>query len=1497
VHRLKVSTHTSRHAWRPYLICGLLGIMAAASAAAADAPPLILQHLTTADGLPQGSVYTTLQDSQGFIWLATEDGLIRYDGRELLRYAYTPSSSSGLPGNFIYQVVEDAHHDLWLAIKDTGLARWNRASDTFTVYRHDPHNPASLASDSAKTVLVDARGRVWVGTEDSGVDILDPATGRFEHLHHDERDAKSLLDDRIERLEADHTGTVWVATFAGLDRWQPQEHGFAHLRHLAGDANSLTGTRITHVLQDRSGALWVTSNDGGLNLMDRSGRLEAVYRHDSKNPASLASDDVRAILQDQAGDLWVGTSLGLDLLDRNTRQFHHYSHDPKDAGTLPDSDILSLYEDQSGLVWIGMRAGGVSRWNPHSWELGGVRPAWLQGSYVQGFADAPDNRIWIGSMGAGLKQFDPATGEAVDIDDLVGRPNALGDRRVMALRKDRQGTLWIGTEESGLHKLAAGQLTAIPVKSGDAHSVSAAGIMSIFEARDGMIWLGTFGGGANVLDPASGLIRQLPFGDSQPGAVSGANVSAIAQDLQGNMWIATDGHGLDLARPDGTVIKVFRHDPHDPTTLPADAVYAVVVDARGNIWVGTDSGGLAQVIGSSATPDNIRFRAASHEEALSSHTIYGVLADAKGRLWLSGNAGLVRFDPDSGAVKTYHREDGLQGEEFNFGAYTQLGNGQICFGGPGGFNIFDPLRLSDNRAPPHLALTRVEILGVAAPGKTPYWLLHGLTLEHSASIVSLDFGVLDFSSPKRNHIAYRISGLTDKWIDLGKQNRITLTNLGAGDHLLEVRAANSDSIWSDTPLRLSIHQDPAPWQSRWAYALYALSALGLLGYRVHLQRAKFRRVVREQQRLESEVALRTHELVETNRQLEEASQAKTNFMDRMSHELRTPMNGVVGMTELLARTELSTKQARLTHTIRSSAQILLQILNDLLDLSKIRAGKVQLEDLPINPLQILEECTGLFVGAAESKGIELIVCPPAQAQPGLCGDPLRIRQILLNLVNNAVKFTAQGEVVVKVDVNATGSGTATMELSVADTGIGMDAATIDKIFEPFTQANESTTRQFGGSGLGLAICRELAQIMGGSIRVESHPQVGSTFVVSLPVKLAQESGPAPVLLPPHTVRILTRHPAMAESLSRHLTALGLTPLGQDWNAATTIADLLIVDVSNQHEYLRVRATSTSHAPPLLLVASSAEIESHSLDALVASDCIVLKPVHRDSLSEAICAALGLAPAPAMAAALLSAPESIGGHVLLVEDEAVNAAVAQGYLEALGCTWVWVKDGPEAVARTAVERFDLILMDLSMPTMDGYATTGLIRQRDSARARVPIVALSAHDATTYRAACLKAGMDDMLSKPYTLEACAQLLRRWLPQRGQVGEPQAVPPPLAPQLSAVDAKAVASLRNLGSGGTDLYAKLVGLFQTGAADSLGALQLALTRAELPGAAALCHKLKASAANVGALAFSRELALLEQACNAGSLEEAQRLHDRVLSAYPALLAELSSLTLRASA
>jgi ligand-binding sensor domain-containing protein len=263
--------------------------------------------------------------------------------------------------------------------------------------------------------------------------------------------------------------------------------------------------------------------------MERNGHVLQVFRHEPGRKASLSADDVRAVLEDQAGHLWVGTAEGLDLLDRSTGQFSHYHHDTSDAESLRDSFVMSLYEDATGLVWIGTRAGGVSRWDPRSWELGGHRPPWLGDKLVTAFADAPNDRVWIASLGGGLVQFDGATGEATDVDTLVGRRNAVGDQRVMSLHQDAHGVLWIGTMENGLRKLTpGGQIESIPIKAGDAHSLSAAGIMTIFEARSGQIWIGTFAKGLQRVDPATGRgVPSNPFYDAADPASARSRVWAL----------------------------------------------------------------------------------------------------------------------------------------------------------------------------------------------------------------------------------------------------------------------------------------------------------------------------------------------------------------------------------------------------------------------------------------------------------------------------------------------------------------------------------------------------------------------------------------------------------------------------------------------------------------------------------------------------------------------------------------------------------------------------------------------------------------------------------------------------------------------------------------------------------------------------------------------------------------------------------------------------------
>jgi diguanylate cyclase (GGDEF)-like protein len=802
-----------------------------ADAGAMTAPetsPAVFEHLTTTDGLPQSTVYVTLQDSQGFVWFGTEDGLVRYDGHRLFRYGYRRDASDGLPGNFIQAIVEDAHRDLWIAVADGGLARWNRTTDRFTVFRHDPAKAGSLASDIVVTLLVDDSGRVWVGTRDSGIDILNPLTGEIEHLQHDPLRADSLTDNRIKTLTRTPAGAIWVGTDAGLDLLIAGSHSFSHCPPVPSDSHGSPPQGVLTLYADPSGTIWQGAPDGGLIRRDATGRITALFRHDPESPSTLASDNVRTILQDTDGHLWIGTEAGLDLLDRATGQFTHYHHEEGDAGSLTDSYIMSLYQDAHGLLWVGTRLGGVNRWNPHSWNFGSRRPGWLNGRLVTAFADASEDRIWVASMGGGLVRFDPLTGRHEDLDRILGRSNALKDPRVMSLELDRTGTLWIGTMTAGVRSLSRdGRLNAYEAAPASNRGLSAPGIMSLYAARDGRIWIGTHGGGANVLDPKTGSVLQLPFESTLPGAVSSRNVSAFAEEPSGNFWLATDGGGLDLANSVGHVLKVFRHVDHDATSLPSNSVYGVSVDTHGQLWVATDRG-LTRMVGSSAQPDGIRFETFGRAEGLAGDTVYGVVVDASGRLWMSGNSGLTRYDPDLASFRTYHVQHGLQGEEFDFGAYRRLRDGRVAFGGPGGFNVFAPGSIQDSRAAPPVALMRVDVLGAPLPSPTPYWLLDRIDVDSGARIMTFEFAALDFTSPALNRLSYRLPNLSDRWIEIGTDRNVTLTNLGAGQHILEVRAASTDSAWGSTPLRITIRKGPPPWASRPALAAYLAAMVALV---------------------------------------------------------------------------------------------------------------------------------------------------------------------------------------------------------------------------------------------------------------------------------------------------------------------------------------------------------------------------------------------------------------------------------------------------------------------------------------------------------------------------------------------------------------------------------------------------------------------------------------------------------------------------------------------
>ena len=860
-----------------------LTLLLAASSAIALGRPIRFERLSTEQGLSQSTVMSLLQDSKGFMWFGTEAGLNRYDGRTVTVYRHDVHDQNSLPSDFVWSLAEDAAGDLWVATEGGGLARWERANDRFVRYPVDPKGEKGPGSGQLRTVHVDRRGSVWVGTKDAGLSRLDPKTGVWQTFRNDPENAASLVNDGVYALYEDAAGTLWVGTNGGLSQFDATAGGFKNQSHDPRNPGSLSDDRIRDLHEDRQGRLWVATFGGGLDSRAKGSEAFEHRRHDAKNPRSLADDFVHSVYEDTAGRLWVATRGGLQLREADG-SFTTYRNDPANPRSLGDSDVLSLFEDRGGVLWFGTRAGGAARFNPRTWSFGHVPaepadPRGLGGGYVTSFSEDSEGNLWIGTMGAGLHAQDRATG-------LMRRyqrgAQSLSDDRVMALLHDRGGRLWVGTMEGGLNRFdpARGRFDVFRSDAARPGSLSANGVMALLEDRRGSLWVGTYGGGLNRLDQGKSTFTVFRHDPADPSSLSRDVVTALAEDPSGAVWVGTEGGGLNRLDPRDGRFQRFVHDPKDPGSLADDTVYSLHVDTNGALWAGTRSG-LSRL---DPGPAPGRFRSYTSSDGLAGNVVYGIESDSVGRLWLSGSQGLVRFDPRTGVFKQFTASQGLQGDEFNFGAHYRTRRGEMVFGGPSGFNLFFPEKLEANPVPPSIALVSFSKFNEPVAGLGPAPGLRALELGYRDTVVSLEFAALDFAAPERNRFAYKLEGFDRDWIDLGHQGRVTFTNLDAGQYTLKVRAANADGAWNEEGLALPLRVTPAPWKSTWAYAVYFLAALAAIAGMVRAQRRKAAFEAEYRKRLELEVQERTQELGLRNSELEQVNTklAETSLTDALT---------------------------------------------------------------------------------------------------------------------------------------------------------------------------------------------------------------------------------------------------------------------------------------------------------------------------------------------------------------------------------------------------------------------------------------------------------------------------------------------------------------------------------------------------------------------------------------------------------------------------------------
>jgi diguanylate cyclase (GGDEF)-like protein len=839
---------------------------------AAGTPEMVFSRLGSSAGLAQGTVNAIVQDSQGFMWFGTEDGLDRFDGYEIRHFIHNRGSSGSVPSNWIAALAKDNVGRLWVGTEGGGLVWRDAAVNEFRAPAATLS--ATLRDPAAKVraLFVDHSGRLWVATRGAGVLMLDATQRKSQEFRSQADNANSLSDDSVFAFAEDSSGKIWVGTANGLDRIDPESgrvEQYGLRLHAAGVPGDVP-IKVNALNADARGVLWIAL-DLGLARLDMAAGTFRIIRHHDAEASSLAAGRITALLVDSAERMWVGSSSGLALFDRRTEQCVIFRHDPSNSDSLPDSSVVSLYEDRTGLLWIGTKAGGIASWNPRSWSFGHHRFGEEGADNITSFAVDERGTLWVGSFGAGVAAIDQQSGAVKRYRRGSRSPMALHDDTAMSIVTDKHNRIWIGTMGAGIDRLdpGRGELRQFESRPGDPRSLPAAGVMSLMRDARGRIWVGTYGGGIARIDPESDLVTRYPHGRTDATGLAGDRATALAEDRSGLIWIGTDGAGLSVLDPGTGRFLHFRHEPRDPTSLSADTVYALHVDDRGVVWVGTRGGGMDRVVGAPFGRGQVAFRNISEAEGLPNSSVYGIESDTTGRLWVSTNRGLAAVRVDDRSVRSYRRSHGLQGDEFNFGAHARSPDGTMYFGGTAGYNAFLPERLQINAMPPPVVLT--DVLKLNRSVTTAPESLNSLDLGYRDAVVTFRFAALDFAGPAENSYQYRLEGFDADWVSAGSARQATYTNLDGGKYVFRVRAANSDGRWNDAPLSLKLKVAPAPWASWWARTLYLFGALALLGF---IWFAQYRRLQREAayaQRLKAEVAARTNELDSRNRDMELAN--------------------------------------------------------------------------------------------------------------------------------------------------------------------------------------------------------------------------------------------------------------------------------------------------------------------------------------------------------------------------------------------------------------------------------------------------------------------------------------------------------------------------------------------------------------------------------------------------------------------------------------------------
>ena len=1049
-----------------------------------QANQLQFEHLSLENGLSQSSVNFILQDSLGFMWFGTQDGLNKFDGYSFTIFRPIAGDRDSPSGQYFVRAVEGPGGELWLGTDHAGLERLDRQTLRFRHYRNQPAQSGSLSHDDILSLYVDRAGTLWVGTA-VGLDRYDPAGDSFTHYRHDPADPASLPAGEIRAIFEDSRGAFWLGTEAGLARLDRASGKTTVYSYAIHDGNSLTSNSVTTIYEDRAGILWIGTRRG-LNSFDVQSGLFTRYLNSLQDPYSLGNNNVTAILEDSRKNLWIATSGGgLDLLERETGKFLHIRHIPGEPDSLSSDFINSLYEDRSGALWIGTNGNGLSRLDLTAPQFSAfeVRSSQARDGLSNGlvwaiYQDAQGN-LWFGTDN-GLDRYDRQRDAWTYYYHDPLDPTTLSADVVHAIQGDRQGNIWVGTRNGlSIFDPRSGRFKGYTrTEQGDGN-ISSNTILRIYPDREGEMWLAYASGGLDRYDRAADkFIHIQPAG--LPFSLRDYTVWTVLQDSRGYYWIGTGGAGL--LRWDARTNQAVQYAPDasNPNSLSSSTVLAIHEDAKGDLWLGTGGGGLCRF--DVARESFERFGA---ELGLPNDVVYGVLDDERGLLWLSTNNGLSRFDPATRSFLNFDVSDGLQSAEFNSGAYFQNDAGEIFFGGIDGVNYFNPLDMGRrNEVLPPVVLTSITQGGIPLKLDRSVETVREITLTWPYNFFEFEMAALSYVQPAQNLYAYKLENFDREWTRLGARRYGRYTNLSGGEYTLRLQAANSHGVWNETGASIHVRVVPPFWQTLWFRAALVLGlALAIVaGYRLRVREVEHRA-----RQLETVVSQRTIELrqeIEQRAQTEEAlrkselEKAVLAERSRLARELHDAVTQTLFSASLIAEAlptawenDVSEGRQLLGELRQLSRGALAEMRTLLMELRPSVLAEAHLEDLLRQLAEAVIGREGIPVSlAVEGKG----------SLP--CDVHIALYRIAQEALNNVVKHARATQVAIHLRYFApaaehNGEGHEGVLLTVHDNGRGFDPDVIPP------------------NHLGLGIMRERAQAIGAALTIESQPGFGSQIAV------------------------------------------------------------------------------------------------------------------------------------------------------------------------------------------------------------------------------------------------------------------------------------------------------------------------------------------------------------------------------------------------------------------